>query len=165
MSEATTMNQERTAASAGTGANTLFPVFLKLEQLRILVVGGGPVALEKLQALLGNAPTATVRLVAISILDEIRQLQQHYPQLHLQERAFAPADLLETDIAIIAINNKAESQHIRQLARQQQVLVNVADTPDLCDFYLYSKKRTAETGHLHQRAIAHTGQAPERSIE
>lgn len=157
MSETTTTIGHQSAASSQTKAgNTLFPVFLKLEQLRILVVGGGPVALEKLQALLGNAPTANVRLVAISILDEIRQLQHRYPNLQLEERAFAPTDLDATDIAIIAINNKSESQHIRTLARQRQVLVNVADTPDLCDFYLSS---IVKKGQL-KLAISTNGQSP-----
>ncbi|GAC1382766.1 MAG: hypothetical protein NVSMB30_30290 [Hymenobacter sp.] len=32
--------------------NTLFPVFLKLETMRVLLVGGGNVALEKLAAIL-----------------------------------------------------------------------------------------------------------------
>ena len=36
--------------------NTLFPVFLKLEEMHVLLVGAGNVGLEKLHALLANAP-------------------------------------------------------------------------------------------------------------
>jgi len=36
--------------------NKLFPVFLKLEDLRLLIIGGGKIAFEKLQAVLSNAP-------------------------------------------------------------------------------------------------------------
>lgn len=45
-------------------ANTLFPIFLKLDQLNTLVVGGGNVALEKVSAILRNAPDARVFMVA-----------------------------------------------------------------------------------------------------
>lgn len=48
-------------------ANPLFPVFLKLEELHTLVVGGGAVGLEKLSAILANSPKAQVRLVAPEI--------------------------------------------------------------------------------------------------
>ena len=43
--------------------NTLFPVFFKLHQLDILVVGGGYVGLEKLEAILKNSPATRVTLV------------------------------------------------------------------------------------------------------
>jgi siroheme synthase (precorrin-2 oxidase/ferrochelatase) len=54
--------------------NNLFPVFLKLEHLRLLLVGGGNVALEKLLTVLNNSPTTQIKLVALSISEEIRQL-------------------------------------------------------------------------------------------
>ncbi|MEJ7671665.1 MAG: NAD(P)-dependent oxidoreductase [Chitinophagaceae bacterium] len=45
--------------------NNLFPVFLKLENLRLLIVGGGKVALEKLNAVLQNSPGTQITMVAI----------------------------------------------------------------------------------------------------
>jgi len=53
--------------------NNLFPVFLKLDNLRLLIVGGGYVGLEKLNAVLQNAPLTSTRIVAIHISDAIRQ--------------------------------------------------------------------------------------------
>ena len=44
--------------------NRLFPVFLKLEELEVLLVGGGKVGLEKLTAILQNAPASSVTIVA-----------------------------------------------------------------------------------------------------
>ncbi len=46
-------------------ANPLFPVFLKLEQLRVLLVGGGNVGLEKLTAILRNSPATAVTVVSL----------------------------------------------------------------------------------------------------
>jgi precorrin-2 dehydrogenase/sirohydrochlorin ferrochelatase len=58
--------------------NTLFPIFLKLEELNTLVVGGGNVGLEKLEAIFRNSPKATVTLVSPEIRDEIKALVPHH---------------------------------------------------------------------------------------
>ena len=58
----------------------MFPVFLKLHQLHLLIVGGGNVGLEKLEAVLRNAPMAKVTLVAGEIRRaEIIELEKHHP--------------------------------------------------------------------------------------
>jgi precorrin-2 dehydrogenase/sirohydrochlorin ferrochelatase len=44
--------------------NNLYPIFLKTEQLEILIVGGGYVALEKLSFLLKSSPNSKVTMVA-----------------------------------------------------------------------------------------------------
>ena len=58
--------------------NNLFPVFLKLEQLSVVIVGGGYVGMEKLSAVLQNSPKAKIKLVAITISDEIKLLAAKY---------------------------------------------------------------------------------------
>lgn len=118
--------------------NHLFPVFLKLENLRALLVGGGYVGLEKLRAILQNSPAATITVVATSISEDVRTFATDYPAVTLVERSFEESDLLDVDLVIIAINNKENSRSIRAMAKEKGLLVNVADTPDLCDFYLGS---------------------------
>ena len=54
------------APVASSHTNNLFPVFLKLEELSVLIVGGGNVGLEKLHAVLQNSPATKIRLVATS---------------------------------------------------------------------------------------------------
>jgi precorrin-2 dehydrogenase / sirohydrochlorin ferrochelatase len=54
--------------------NPLFPIFLKLENLHTLIVGGGYVGLEKLTAVLNNSPEAIIRLVAPEIRAEIVEI-------------------------------------------------------------------------------------------
>ncbi len=118
--------------------NTLFPIFLKIEHLHTLVVGGGYVGLEKVSALYSNAPAARVTLVAPVIREEIRALAREKPSLQLIEREFIPDDLLEKDLVLIATNNSGLNRAIKEKAAQAHLLANVADTPDLCDFYLSS---------------------------
>src|SRR5882672_2759780 len=76
-------------------SNRLFPVFLKLEQLRLLIVGGGAVGMEKLNAILHNSPSTAIKLVSITINDEIRVAAERHPGIQLEERAYEPADLDE----------------------------------------------------------------------
>lgn len=141
--------------SSHTG-NHLFPVFLKLEELRVLLVGGGKVGLEKLTALLANSPAVAVHVVAIEVLDELRELASRHPQVVIETRKFHPVDLECKELVIVAINEKSESLRIRELAREKKLLVNVADTPEQCDFYLGS---IVQKGDL-KIAISTNGKSP-----
>ncbi|RYY23006.1 MAG: ABC transporter permease [Chitinophagaceae bacterium] len=136
--------------------NPLFPVFLKLEQMNVLLVGGGKVALEKLSALLGNAPAVKVRLVATWISEDVRSLAENTPGLSLIEKPFTEDDLDGADIVVVAVNDKSVSKFVRDVAHSRRLLVNVADTPDLCDFYLGS---IVQKGSL-KIAISTNGKSP-----
>jgi len=136
--------------------NPLFPVFLKLEQLNVLLVGGGKVAVEKLNALLTNAPGVQVRLVSVTISPEIRAIAATHPGLTLIQKPFGAEDLEKIDIVVIAINDKRISHSIRDVAKEQKLLVNVADTPELCDFYLGA---IVQKGNL-KIAISTNGKSP-----
>jgi siroheme synthase-like protein len=118
--------------------NNLFPVFLKLEALETLIVGGGPVGLEKLSAILKNSPRARVTLVARHIQQPIHELAAGHPTVRLEERNFKLWDLWGKDLVLLAVNNRALHETILKFARNRHVLVNVADTPELCDFYMGS---------------------------
>jgi len=118
--------------------NNLFPVFLKLETLDTLIVGGGHVGLEKLTAILKNSPEARVTLVARTIQSPIHELAARYPQVKLFERNFKLWDLWDKDLVLLATDNRQLHETIRKFARSRKLLINVADTPDLCDFYLGS---------------------------
>jgi precorrin-2 dehydrogenase / sirohydrochlorin ferrochelatase len=118
--------------------NNLFPVFLKLESLDTLIVGGGNVGLEKLTAILKNSPAAKVSLVARTIYEPIKALAEKYENVKLFERNFKLWDLWNKDLLILATNNRNLHETIRKFARSRRLLINVADTPDLCDFYLGS---------------------------
>lgn len=142
--------------SAKKEANNLFPVFLKLELMRLLIVGGGNIGLEKLTTVLQNSPSTQIRLVSIAINDEIKQLALKHPNIELQERAFEVNDLSFADLVITAINDHKASEEICLLAKQHGKLINAADKPDLCDFYLSS---VVKKGSL-KIAISTNGKSP-----
>lgn len=118
--------------------NELYPIFLKLEILNVLIVGGGFVGTEKLHFMMKNSPNANVTLVAIEIAEEIKQIASNHSTVTLIKRAFEEQDLNNLDLVIIATDNKELNKQIYHLAKAKKILANVADTPDYCDFYLGS---------------------------
>ena len=137
-------------------SNELFPVFLKLNQLRVLIVGGGYVGMEKLQAILSNSPAAKIVLVATEISVEIKEHAKAYAAVSLIERPYALSDFDNIDIAIVAINDAVISGRVAADAKRKGILINVADKPDLCDFYLGS---IVQKGNL-KIAISTNGKSP-----
>lgn len=136
--------------------NRLYPIFLKLDQLETLVVGAGNVGFEKLQSLLSNSPNALVTVVAPRVLDEIEILLSSYPQCQIIKRAFHDSDLDNKRIVVCATDKTELHRQIKLLANQRGILVNVADTPELCDFYLSS---IVQKGSL-KIAISTNGKSP-----
>lgn len=118
--------------------NRLFPVFLKLEELDVLLVGGGNVGLEKLSAMLNNSPDTKVTMVADMFRDELLEYVKDYPNITLIKRKFNFNDLNNRDLVILSTDNPDLHASIKRVTAERHILCNVADTPDLCDFYLGS---------------------------
>lgn len=119
--------------------NTLYPVFLKVNQLPILIVGGGYVGYEKISLILKNSPNARIILVATEISSKIRSLLVgRVHQVTLIERPFQLYDLEKKSLVIVATDNRSLNKYIWSAAKTKGIIVNVADTPLLCDFYLGS---------------------------
>ena len=116
--------------------NPLFPIFLKAHQLNLLIVGGGNVAEEKLGFLLKGSPEARVTVVGTLIREEVRQLAKGRPNVALHERPFAWDDLDGRHIIICATDDRSLHEAIKAEAEKRGMLTNVADMPELCDFYL-----------------------------
>lgn len=135
--------------------NPLFPVFLKLEQLRVLLVGGGNVGLEKLNAILRNSPATAVTVVASTLLPALRELAARHARVRLHERPFQDDDLLGHDLVFVATGDPAVNRHVKAAATERGTLTNFADAPAECDFYLAS---VVQKGDL-KIAISTNGQA------
>ncbi len=135
--------------------NMLFPIFLKAGELDILIVGGGEVALEKLTFLLKSSPDARVKILAPEIRDEILELCRQYNLVSIQE-SYAVDFLKNTDVVIAATNDSLVNQQIYKDCKSRRILVNVADTPEICDFYLGG---IVTKGHL-KIAISTNGKSP-----
>lgn len=138
--------------------NELYPVFLKLHQLKLLIVGAGEVGYEKLSFILKSSPKAQVRMVAPWVSLEVQNLldQQEDHQVEIIQRPFEETDLDWADLVIAATNITELNKAVQQAAKTRNKIVNVADTPALCDFYLGS---IVTKGFL-KVAISTNGQSP-----
>lgn len=143
-------------AAAPTDSNRLFPVFLKLETLSLLIVGGGKVALEKLHAVLSNAPATPIRIVGMVISPEMAEEAARHDNIELVQKKYDSSDLNGAELVIVAVNDIPTATEIRNDAKQRGILVNVADKPELCDFYLGS---IVKKGNL-KIAISTNGKSP-----
>lgn len=136
--------------------NNLFPVFLNLEKLRLLIVGGEKTALEKLHTVLHNSPSTRIKIVAVKFAEPVRNAAKHHQNVELIERAYRNSDLDNADVIIITLNDTIISEQIRNDAHQKGKLVNTADKPGLCDFYMGS---VVKKGNL-KIAISTNGKSP-----
>lgn len=139
-------------------ANPLYPVFLKLHELSLLIVGAGEVGYEKLFFILKSSPEANITMVAPWVSPKIRELLagKDGHRVSVRQKSFEVSDLEGHDLVIAATNIRELNRDVRLAAKAMGKLINVADTPELCDFYLGS---IVTRGQL-KVAISTNGQSP-----
>jgi hypothetical protein len=149
-------NNSATIQYEKTEGNQLFPIFLKLNDLHTVLIGGGNVGLEKLTAIVVNSPQARVTVIATEFLPEVHTLASAYSGVKVIQKSFSDTDLDTADIVVAATNDNELNTYIRESAHERKLLINVADKPELCDFYLGS---IVQKGDL-KLAISTNGKSP-----
>lgn len=132
---------------------SLFPLFLKLEGQKCVVVGGGKIAESKLDLLLGAG--ASVRVVAPEATERIRELDRQ-GCLHWDPFCFAAKDLDGALLAVAATGSTAVNDQVFRAATDRGVLCNAVDDPGHCHFYYPA---VVQRGDL-QIAISTAGKSP-----
>jgi precorrin-2 dehydrogenase/sirohydrochlorin ferrochelatase len=133
--------------------SSLFPMFVKLEGRRCLVVGAGKVGEPKIGALLETG--VRVRVIALEASDAVHGWA-NAGKLTLELRPFTTEDLAGIFLAVVATASRALNASIYREAQQRGVLCNVVDDPEYCDFYYPA---VVQRGDL-QIAISTSGQSP-----
>lgn len=105
-----------------------FPFFVELEGKQGLVVGGGTVALRKLQKLLPYGPRLTA--AATSFLPAVWELDG----IDCMETPYCPQLLENMDFVIAATDDLALNRRIAEDCRCRRILVNVVDDKESCGF-------------------------------
>ena len=116
--------------------NELYPIFLKVHELNILLVGGGFVATEKLEFLLKSSPKAHVTAVSREFRPAFLEVAGSSETVTLIQDLYDQKYLGGKHLVIGATDDKAVNRQIRDDSKERFLLVNIADTPELCDFYL-----------------------------
>jgi precorrin-2 dehydrogenase / sirohydrochlorin ferrochelatase len=131
----------------------LFPLFLKLRGRRCLVVGAGKISEAKIAGLL--AAGAEVRVIAPRATEQIQQWHKK-KKIRMQNRTFRPDDLDGMFLVVAATNSAKVHRAIYHQAGARNVLCNIVDVPQLCDFYYPAVVRRGQL----QIAISTAGASP-----
>lgn len=115
--------------------NELYPIFLKVANLQVLIVGGGNVGLEKLTFLLKSSPNAQVTIVSKEFNSDLIALAKNH-NVQLIESAYNVSFLEGKHMVVATTDVVAVNIQVHADCRERSILVNVADNPPYCDFYM-----------------------------
>jgi precorrin-2 dehydrogenase/sirohydrochlorin ferrochelatase len=131
----------------------LFPMFMKLDGRPVLVVGAGKVGEPKIRGL--SSTGARIRVVAHQATEAVREWAR-IGQIVLEEREFVLSDLDNVFLVVVATSSRDLNEFVFREAQSRQILCNVVDVPEQCDFYYPA---VVQRGDL-QIAISTSGQSP-----
>jgi uroporphyrin-III C-methyltransferase / precorrin-2 dehydrogenase / sirohydrochlorin ferrochelatase len=131
----------------------LFPLFLKLEGKRCVVVGAGPIGLEKVESLLRCG--ARIQVIAPQAIERVQELNAA-GEIEWLARNYQPEDVAGCELIIAATNDREVNRSVFEEASRRDILCNTADDPPLCDFFFGS---IVHRGAL-QVAISTAGESP-----
>ena len=116
-----------------------FPAFLKLDNKKILIVGGGYIAFEKLDHLLDF--TKDISVIALDLSDDMAKGIKDN-NLDFEQRAYKTGDIKEFAVVIVAVDDIPLQADIFAESKQYNCLCNSVDSVDYCDFIFpsYIKK-------------------------
>ncbi len=115
--------------------NNLYPIFLKTANLQILIVGGGNVAEEKLTFLTKSSPDAKVTMVSPMFRRATKELADKF-NVALITGAYQENYLIGKHMVVATTDNPEVNVQVYNDCRKMDKLVNVADNPPYCDFYM-----------------------------
>jgi len=116
----------------------LYPVNLRLQGVRCIVVGGGPVALGKVRGLLDAE--ADVMVVAPRVVDELVELGRTH-EVEIQLRPYSRGEAARYRLAVAATGDAAVDGAVYEDADAAGVWINAADDPAHCSFTVPARIR------------------------
>jgi uroporphyrin-III C-methyltransferase/precorrin-2 dehydrogenase/sirohydrochlorin ferrochelatase len=131
----------------------MYPVTLELAARRCLVVGGGGVALRKVQGLVEDG--ARVTLVAPAAVEPLEAMAAA-GRIRWERRAYRAGEVGGYVLVFAATDDREVNAQVSRDAEKAGIWVNVADDPELCSFHLPARLRRSEL----QLAIGSAGEAP-----
>jgi precorrin-2 dehydrogenase/sirohydrochlorin ferrochelatase len=118
---------------------SFFPAYLSLKNRKVLLIGGGVIALEKLEKLLDFTKNIDI-ITQESSKDFLSFATLH--NINIRIKAYQHGDIDGYDIVVVATNTIELHKSIYKESRSTRVLVNSVDNTAYCDFIFpsYIKK-------------------------
>jgi uroporphyrin-III C-methyltransferase/precorrin-2 dehydrogenase/sirohydrochlorin ferrochelatase len=132
---------------------SMFPVMLCMEGRRCLVVGGGGVALRKVQSLVEEG--ADIFVVSPRVVEPLEDLRLR-GRIRIERREYLPGEAAGYALVFAATDDREVNARVFRDADAAGIWVNVADDPELCSFHLPARLRR----NALQIAVASGGEAP-----
>lgn len=133
-----------------------FPVFVDITGARVLVAGGGKIALRRVSALLKFG--ADICVVAPHICADLMRFCEE-GRIEIKKREYQKGDITGARFVLAATDKREVNRMIREECREAGIMVNVSDDRSLCDFHFPGLVVTEDTvvgvncgGENHKRA-------------
>jgi len=107
------------------------PVNVNLKGAKVLVVGGGTIALRKIEALLNY--DCAVHVVSPEVVDKIGFFHDK-GTVRLEKREYMAAEASKYRLVVSATDDEEVNQKVHKDCMDFNILVNVVDNPKLCTF-------------------------------
>lgn len=132
---------------------SLFPMFVRLDGRRVVVVGGGEIATSKMEGLL----RAAARVVVVSpVLNTPLTALVRQNKIEWREKEFAAEDLQDAFLVIAATSVPSVNEAVYRAADARGLLCNAVDDIENCHFYYGA---VVQRGDL-QIAVSTNGKSP-----
>lgn len=109
------------------------PIMLNLQEKKIIVIGGGQIAKQKIEKLVEYG--GTVIVVSLTFLPELKTMGEH---VLCVEKTYEKSDIQGAFFVISATNDRLINETVYNDCHELGILCNVVDVPDLCDFIFTS---------------------------
>ena len=127
-----------------------FPMFVQLKNKKCLVIGGGRIALRKIEVL--KDFEADVTVIAPEMIPQIRQIDK----IRRIFRTFMEEDFKEAELVVAATNDQKVNSEISKICMQRKIPVNAVDQKEDCSFIFPSYVKEGEV----VAAFSSGGQSP-----
>ncbi len=136
-----------------TSTDIFLPISIRITNKKILIIGGGRIANQKINLL--EQFTRNISVVALEVCEELKVKGYSF-----EEKPYEKSDLEGAFLVYACTNNRTLNQQIKSEAETLGILINVVDDPGLCDFV---SPAIYKHGHMTV-AVGSNGQEVRRAI-